>query len=102
MAPLDICASIFSVAWEMRSDACLRVLLLSFRPGSAWDSFLASMRSCLLEGLCTFAMVPACGEAFLSADKAAGVQCHAFISACIFEALGLESSDCSSGECCMC
>lgn len=59
MASLDICASILAVACEMSSEACLRVLLLSFKPGSACDSFRASMRSCLLEGLCASAVVPA-------------------------------------------
>ena len=60
IVPLDTCASILAVAWEMRSAACFRVLPLSFRPGSAWDSFRASsVRSCLLEGLCTFLDVPA-------------------------------------------
>ncbi len=98
MAPLDICASILAVACEMRSEACFRVLLLSFRPGSAWDSFLASMRSCLLEGLCTFAVVPAYETLFLCTHSP--VQCHAL--ACLSATfLGLNSGGCSSGKCCM-
>ena len=59
MAPLRIWACILAVAWDMRSDACFKVESLSLRPGSAWLSFRARARSCLLEGLCGSAVATA-------------------------------------------